>query len=184
MLCDTEGCGAEATVHETIIRNGKKVERHLCEACARRVGVVSQGALPLQELLGKIASTQASEARQSAEECPSCGMTWSMFRQKGLLGCGECYATFEDELLPLIERAHEGGSRHIGKTPRRAGETAALLQSRLAMLRRQLHEAVAAEQYERAAALRDQLRHATDSRRDDDAPPRRSRQQREESDDE
>ena len=34
MKCDQ--CGQEATVHELRVVNGKKVERHLCEACARK----------------------------------------------------------------------------------------------------------------------------------------------------
>ena len=38
MLCE---CGQrEATVHEVVIRQGKKTERHLCEQCARAAGLV------------------------------------------------------------------------------------------------------------------------------------------------
>ncbi|MBL0920585.1 MAG: UvrB/UvrC motif-containing protein [Phycisphaerales bacterium] len=160
MHCDTEGCGAEATVHETLIRNGKKVERHLCEKCARKQGIVYQTPVPINELLSKIVMSQglAPEPGAKSGVCPGCGMTWAHFRQKGLLGCGECYKTFEKELMPLIERAHEGGATHTGKSPRRAGSRSEILHGRLASLRRQLQEAVAAEQYERAAALRDQLR--------------------------
>ncbi len=165
MHCDTEGCGAEATVHETLIRNGKKVERHLCEKCARKQGIVYQTPVPINELLSKIVLSQglgSSEAASKPGACVGCGMTWAKFRQQGLLGCAECYRTFEKELMPLIERAHEGGVQHTGKSPRRAGARSEILQGRLASLRRQLQEAVAAEQYERAAALRDQLREAAE----------------------
>lgn len=105
--------------------------------------------------------------------CPSCGMTFEEFRQKGVLGCAHCYAAMEAQLGPLIERAHEGATHHVGKVPRRllkgettaAAERAARLlgtmkdhQERIRLLRKQLAEAVGAEQYERAAAIRDELR--------------------------
>lgn len=166
MHCDTEGCGAEATVHETLIRNGKKVERHLCEKCARKQGIVYQTPVPINELLSKIVMSQGLSSSEPAAAkpgvCPGCAMTWAKFRQQGLLGCGECYKTFEKELMPLIERAHEGGATHTGKAPRRAGSRSEVLHGRLASLRRQLQDAVAAEQYERAASLRDQLREVSD----------------------
>ncbi len=169
MLCDTDGCGAEATVHETLIRNGKKVERHLCEKCARKQGIVFQTPVPINELLSKIVMSQGlREPSAKPGTCPGCAMTWAKFRQQGLLGCAECYRTFEKELLPLVSRAHEGGEQHVGKTPRRAGSRSEILQGRLAALRQQLQEAVAAEQYERAAALRDQLREIADQSPDDE----------------
>ena len=51
MKCDQ--CGQEATVHELRVVNGKKVERHLCEACARKQGIAVQPALSVPELLEK-----------------------------------------------------------------------------------------------------------------------------------
>ena len=45
MLCQ---CGErEATIHEVVIRNGRKSERHLCEVCAKLAGVdVASGTQP------------------------------------------------------------------------------------------------------------------------------------------
>ena len=165
MKCDNEGCENEATVHEVVIRNGKKVERHQCEECARSSGMVQNvGPSTAHELLAKFILPHAqaqAEAREGAVQpgaaCPGCGMTLGRFRQHGLLGCPECYATFEDSLIKLIQRAHEGADTHVGKAPRRAGGDAGQ-QNRIAALRRQLKEAVGAEEYERAARIRDELR--------------------------
>lgn len=170
MNCDTEGCPNEATVSETVIRGGKRVEKHLCEQCARKQGLVVQQHVPISELLSKFVVQQSGGAAKSAEKsahCPSCSMTWAQFRQNGVLGCAECYRAFESDLSPLIERAHEGGTHHVGKAPRRAGGAAAaqVVQTRLAAIRRELEQAVATEQYERAARLRDELRKIGDPRR-------------------
>lgn len=168
-----ENCGErEATVHEVLIHQGKKVEKHLCQACAGQAGIDANPNTPINELLSKYLLKQTGEARtpESALVCPICQTTWAEFRQSGLLGCPGCYDTFAERLGPLIERAHEGGCRHVGKLPRRAlsagdgGRMERLLgdaserAERLADLRRQLACAVDAEQYERAAALRDELR--------------------------
>ncbi|MEM9083749.1 MAG: UvrB/UvrC motif-containing protein [Planctomycetota bacterium] len=83
-------------------------------------------------------------------------MTFAQFRETGLLGCPACYRAFEKHLSPLLERAHDGGINHIGKVPARAG-TSIDRQQRIALLRRQLDEAITAEEYERAAAVRDEL---------------------------
>ncbi len=167
MKCDVEGCENEATVHEVTIKGGQKVEKHLCDECARKHGVVVQmSSPPISELLTKfLGTTTAGEAQEVAAErgaCPTCGMTWSKFRQSGLLGCATCYERFEKELTPLIERAHEGGAQHVGKTPRAAGAEAGA-RVRLAELRKKLSEAVQQERYEEAARLRDELRSASEA---------------------
>ena len=185
--CDK--CENEATIHEVMIRGGKRVERHLCEGCAREGGVASgvvHTSLPqllTQYITSQIQSTvqipgaggtggPGGAATQTAA-CPSCGLTFAQFRQCGLLGCPDCYTAFEGQLGTLLARAHEGGTHHVGKLPLRlreggAGEAHAPAHTpaappvaqhaeRVAALRKQLNAAVEAEQYERAAKLRDEL---------------------------
>ncbi len=159
MKCEATGCQNEATVHEVVIKSGKKVERHLCEQHAQTEGVVNAQHTPLNELLTKFVMTQAGgePAPEAPPACPTCGMTWASFREKGLLGCPDCYDTFEEQLTPLLSRAHEGGVHHTGKSPSRAGISAGLHRE-LSTLRRELDEAIVAEDYERAASLRDRIR--------------------------
>ena len=175
MNCDK--CDREATVHELTVLDGVPHEKHLCEQCAAQEGVVFASESPVVELIGKLAESLPEEPSvevvHKSPSCGACGTTFAKFRQTGLLGCAQCYFAFEERLAPMIERAHEGASQHVGKTPRRALEAsrrtsggrpidqvladASLHARQLQLLRKQLDEAVAAEQYERAATLRDEL---------------------------
>ena len=178
MKCDL--CDNEATTHEVVIRAGKKLERHLCEVCAKQHGVDTRPNVPIQELLKNFVLTPppAAPAQPRAPEpvrtlkCETCGTTFGDFKANSLLGCAECYRCMESSLGPVIERAHEGATHHVGKVPRRAlahsrqgaRPMEALLGSirereeRLNLLRKQLEEAVRNEQVERAARLRDEMR--------------------------
>ncbi len=50
MKCDN--CNKPATVHLTEIKNGKKMEKHLCQECAAASeGVPVKGHTPINELL-------------------------------------------------------------------------------------------------------------------------------------
>lgn len=151
MKCDH--CDKPAVVHETVIKNGEKKEIHLCQAHAASVGYLPD-LQPLDKILANFSPTAKKTAASPA--CATCGMTLAQFRQHGNLGCEACYSTFEKMLEPLIERAHAGGTRHVGRSPRRSAERIDLRELRMKLVR-ELDEAVAAEQYERAARLRDRL---------------------------
>ena len=118
---------------------------------------------PINELLTnfvKLHSEGGSGSAATAESeqvCDSCGLSFAQFREKSLLGCPQCYEAFESSLAPLLERAHEGGTHHVGKVPHRAG-TGEQRQAQLMRMRKQLDEAVADEDYELAARLRDDIR--------------------------
>ncbi len=157
MKCDL--CDNQATVHLIEIQGDKRVEKHLCETHAVQEGVaVKVQNPPINELLEKFVMKHSGieVPAQQKQVCSSCGLGYEEFRKSGLLGCPDCYLAFEASLIPLLERAHEGSARHLGKVPAHAGVNE-LRQQRLRQLRRELEQAVAAEQYERAANLRDQL---------------------------
>jgi len=161
MKCDK--CDKTATVHLIEIIDGKKIEKHLCEGHASEEGIaVKVTNAPINELLEKFVlkhSGGQAPPVESAKElsCAMCGMSYGAFRKRGLLGCPACYDAFEPALGPLLGRAHEGADHHIGKVPQHAGVDE-LRQQRLMQLRRELDQAVAAEKYEAAARLRDQVR--------------------------
>ncbi|MEQ8844049.1 MAG: UvrB/UvrC motif-containing protein [Phycisphaerales bacterium] len=161
--CDR--CDQEATVHEVVIKNGQKMEKHLCESCAQVDGIAMQSHPSINELITNYTITQSGgsgpQQKCSTTSCQTCGMSYAQFRKHGLLGCSDCYATFEESVGPLIERAHEGATHHVGKRPRRAGGLVDR-QQRISALRKQLHAAIASEQYEEAALIRDQLLEFTD----------------------
>ena len=158
MRCDR--CEREATVHEVVKDQDAYRETHLCEQCGSEQGIQVHPQAPLSAI---VSVTMGPAVPQTAG-CPDCGMSYSEFAKSGLVGCGTCYSTFEDRLGPLIERAHDGATHHIGKEPRRARQTGPSAQDeanrarKLAQLKKQLDEALRAEHYELAALLRDELR--------------------------
>lgn len=180
MKCDH--CDNEATVHEVTVAGGVPHEKHLCETCARDAGLVVAAQLPISQLLTH-AVVQKASARVVgpgvSSGCPECGTTFGEFKESGLLGCPACYRSFEKHLSPLLDRAHEGATHHVGKVPSRAlrasragGSGEGAIESLLGpaeerarrgrLLRQQMESAIAAEEYERAARLRDELRRRTE----------------------
>lgn len=162
--CDN--CSKPATVHLTEIKNGKKVEKHLCEQCAaQNEGLPVKGNTPINELLTNFVLAHSGLQKETGQSCEHCGITWAEFRQHGLLGCAHDYELFERDLTPLLQRAHEGGTHHIGKVPSRrsAGAPPAKRPVDTGKLRKELSRAVEAEDYERAAQLRDAIRAADEA---------------------
>lgn len=151
---------AQATFHLTNIEpSGEKVERHLCDKCSEEEGYVQihKPAVNLSDFLEAfVAGGKAGASALSSLVCDKCGITYIDFRNHGLLGCPHDYDVFKEPLSRLLERAHDNATHHVGKTPRSIGKPRTTQQD-IHRLRRQLAEAVAAEDYERAAALRDRI---------------------------
>ncbi len=153
-------CDRPATYHSVEIIKGQKIEKHLCEFHAAQEGQSGKEShTPINELLTNFVKLHsgAATAEQQDAVCENCGMTFAQFRETSLLGCPNCYKSFETQLAPLLERAHEGGTHHLGKVPKRAG-AGEQRQAYLLRMRKRLSEAVAAEDYELAARLRDEVR--------------------------
>jgi protein arginine kinase activator len=156
MLC--QRCKKQsATVHLTEIVKSEKREKHLCEKCAAEEGVTMKQHVPLNELLTSFLVAQAGAQELVNLTCPDCGMTFVEYRNHGLLGCPNDYDVFDKALGPMIQHAHEGGTHHVGKVPRRRASAATTKQTELLRLRRELGVAVQREDYERAAELRDRI---------------------------
>jgi protein arginine kinase activator len=161
MKCDN--CNKTATVHLTEIKHGKKIEKHLCEQCAaQNEGLPVKSHTPINELLTNFVMAHSGLTKEVGQACDNCGITWAEFRQGGLFGCANDYQVFEKDLTPLLQRAHEGATHHVGKVPTRRGGSGVPMKRQidLTKLRKDLAKAVEAEDYERAAKLRDQIRQA------------------------
>jgi len=157
MKSKCDNCDKPATVHLTEIVDGQKIEKHLCEDCAATEGITIKTDVPISQLLEDFILHGTAGAEVADRTCDVCGMSFSDFRSNGLLGCSHDYDAFSEVLEPLLERAHEGASQHIGKVPRRAGSDQKMINAVL-RLRAELKKAVTAEDYERAAELRDQIK--------------------------
>ncbi len=151
-------CGKrEAKIHFTEIKDGNQTEMHICEQCAHEKNV----ALAFPSLLSHIVKggpgmIPTSESDAVPATCPSCGLSYVDFKSKGRLGCPTCYTVFSPVLVPLLEKVH-GAAQHVGNSPRRLKAVlSANLEAR--ELRKELEDAIAAEEYEKAAGLRDRIR--------------------------
>ena len=161
MKCDK--CPKPATFHITdIVEKGNHREFHFCDEHARQHLHPADEASeqPISELAKKLILSGQGPLREPSpadkQVCPICQITFLEFRNSGRLGCPYDYEVFRDELMPLLENIH-GETRHSGKVPRRAPRNTQQ-QTTLIQLRNELKRAVAAEDYESAARLRDQIK--------------------------
>lgn len=147
-----------ATVHLTQIAGDKMQKVDLCEECAKEKGVNDPAGFSLADmLLGLGASQEMEDAAGGADlVCPSCGFSQADFKKSGRLGCADCFDTFAEGLEALLKSMHKG-TRHIGKVPAGLRRTQDL-EKRLNQLQVDLDKAVEAENFEKAAVLRDDIK--------------------------
>ena len=145
-------CGIEpAKVQYTEVIAGHKAMEWLCVACATERGLVLIHAEQDPELPSSPAPLRPEALQLS---CPSCSTTLAAVRRSGRLGCAQCYQVFWEHLEPLIRRVHGTSSHSHDDT---TFDAQSRLQRILDGLRRELHDAVRREEFERAAALRDEI---------------------------
>lgn len=163
MMC--EECGIRpAKFHLMTITNDERTERNLCSVCMAKY----QKQLPgidfsnLAGILNNILEGSVGRQREPEDEalgavtCEQCGMTYAEFQKCGMLGCAGCYKTFKAPLDSLLQRIH-GNTQHAGRIPGsvRSGVSIRLNIDRL---KQRLQKAIAEEEYEQAAKLRDSIR--------------------------
>lgn len=162
MKCDI--CGEhDALIHIQQIMNGETRELHLCAKCAGNRGLLEEGPggehAGLTKLLGNIVGSLFSETEGEAEErsvcCGFCGASREEIEETGKAGCAECYTTFPS-LMRRIMGKEETSEPYKGKIPARLRAYKACLVDK-AVLRKKLEEALAEEDYEKAASIRDAI---------------------------
>lgn len=165
MLC--QDCRKrEAQVHLTQVVNNEKLTLSLCKECAAARGFHSpldNMPFPLAEILSGLASNVIPLGeRESFEDlvCENCDLSFEQFTRQGRFGCGECYSAFRPQLESIMRKIH-GASLHRGRDPefsRADGEEGALPVREEERLEEELKAAIEAEDFERAAELRDKLK--------------------------
>lgn len=158
----------EATVHLSEIMKDMKSEVHLCEQCAREVGLntkISNFTLTLPEMLTFLNVDEVNDF-QGKKRCGTCGCDFIEYKTNGKLGCPDCYSYLADQLEPALVTFH-GDARHCGKFPVyntgnrgevRITPAKSKTHDELAMLQAELNEAVKDERYEDAAVIRDRIK--------------------------
>ena len=176
MQCDV--CTKKkATVHLTEIIDEQMTEMHLCEECARNKSTQMEQQFGLGDLLAGLSADVGKGSlkpdEKSTLKCGQCGLLYEDFRKFGRLGCGQCYNSFKEHLSGLLKKIH-GSNRHLGKSPiglvgkedaaaameaLPSAQPVSLLPSEnVEDLKKQLQEAIANENFEKAAKLRDKIR--------------------------
>ena len=155
MLC--ESChDKEATVHLTQVADGSVEKIHLCEECASKSGFDLHGPVSISDIL--VGMGGALDQPGAERSCPRCHLRRADFKKTGRLGCPVCYETFTAELMPLVKAMHRS-EQHMGKVPSRE-DVRVRMSAEIASLQKELDDAVAAENYEEAAKLRDRIQKA------------------------
>jgi protein arginine kinase activator len=172
MTC--QNCGQrDATVHLVELVDDLRKSQWLCAVCAGRAaedgednpgfplggspeeGEGEEGDFSLASFLGQVFELQGDTEMADLSACPVCGYTLDQFRKNNLLGCPGCYDAFRGPLLSILSHLHRHVS-HLGKAPHpfaggldRPGV--------LSRARVSLEKAIGAEDFEKAARLRDQI---------------------------
>ena len=153
----------EANTHIKRIINGKKEEMHLCEECAKELGVMEEFSFEpfsMDSLFGNLlgAGTKAFNSLSGIDRCTYCGTTFNDIVNSGRVGCAHCYDKFEQKLSPSIEKLH-GRTKHIGKSISYTEESEEKTEepSELEKLKEDLKLAIQEQRFEDAAVLRDKI---------------------------
>ena len=170
MIC--QRCGQrDATVHLVEIVDNQRKSQWLCEVCAgeapadgettpgfpfheiRGDGTGEENTYSLAAFLGQVFESPDEVVHSDLSSCPVCGYTLDQFRRNNRLGCSRCYEAFRGPLFSILNHLQRYVS-HLGKAPRSA---AAGRPGELVRIRVALEKAIAAEEFEKAARLRDEI---------------------------
>lgn len=148
-----EQCGKKpANVHLTQISANGTVVSHLCEHCAKSKGI----SISIDTAQGDTVSAEVQQQASGEDKsCPRCGMKFSLFRERGRLGCRHCYRAFGDEIDRMLTEMH-GSCVHRGKRYTRIGGVQGT-EADIERLRGELDRAIRNEDFEEAARLRDTI---------------------------
>lgn len=159
MLCDV--CRElDASVHLNKVVHGEVKLVHLCPKCAAEEGI--QAPLPAtpKNVIGEFlhaVQQQALADKAESSRCSFCGLTLKDFRSTGRLGCAHCYGAFEGSLRELLRRVH-GSSQHVGRKYLPPAPEILEKATTVGELRDRLRRAIANEEFEVAASLRDKIK--------------------------
>lgn len=152
---------AEATIHLTQVIDGEVKKLNLCQVCAQKNGIDLNSPISITDVLLGLGNQMPGELEtpdltQFDLSCSRCQMTRAEFKKRARLGCPECYNAFMGELSSITQAMHHS-RQHVGKIPARQGNEARMT-ARIAALQKDIETAISKEEYEVAAALRDQIR--------------------------
>lgn len=160
-LCDI--CHTHpATFHYRENRDGVKKEMHLCAHCAGEKGIGIKEMFSVEPMAPFSLFSAKSPSFAGESICPVCRTSLAQIRKRGVFGCAGCFDAFASRLdmTPFVGKGYQGErlvkkEEQTEKPDEKKEET---IEESLAALRDELKRAVAEENYEKAATLRDEIR--------------------------
>lgn len=159
MLCERCKKNQANSYYKTTV-NGHTEEAYLCSQCAADMNLNSfieddffapfdfGRSLLDQSFFGRALGLTSG----NVQHCPTCGATIDYISDTGHVGCADCYETFGSQLEKAILRA-QGSIKHIGDNDTPDKKLLPIDEKR-----NQLKEAIEKEEFEKAAALRDEIK--------------------------
>ncbi len=143
-----------AEFHSTTIKNNEIITLHICRSCKQDMNIQDKTEEldnSFDHLLDALIQPRDSfSPSDSGLTCKTCGTTLKDLKQTSFVGCGGCYKVFAHAIT---------GDRSPGqeRDRRQSGKGSAI--KTLALLRKDLREAVRLENFEKAAEIRDRIRY-------------------------
>lgn len=155
MLC--QKCNKnEATTRILENINGVKNEYYLCSKCASGYYSHGNSFVDFDKMLSNMFFEPERFTAYNETKCQSCGADLKFLEETGKVGCADCYKALSGSLAPYIEKLHHG-LEYKGRIPEKAGEK--LKKKReIDNLKAALNSAVSAQDYEKAAVIRDKIK--------------------------
>ena len=152
----------QATMHQLDVvyddaGNAQVTASDFCVVCAKKAGLPMPKAASFPKIISMLSKaflphSQAAPSTPTAPDsledltCPDCGWTLRDLRQTSRLGCPNDYEVFGDYVGEMLERLH-GHAEHVDWRE----------DNLLDQLSAELETAIAKEDYESAARLRDRI---------------------------
>lgn len=165
MMCDDCGVRPANFLLKAVTDEGVH-EKNLCPVCMAKYQKRIPG-LDFSSLAGILSGILESHKAAGQQEetydpeyddliCMDCGATYAEFRKTGRMGCAACYKAFRQPLDSLLLKVH-GNLQHAGRMPGGLKNDASI-KFTIEKLKQELVKAIAAEEYEQAAQIRDKVR--------------------------
>jgi len=158
MLCDK--CKTnEACYHSTLVINGEVKSTHLCEKCATKEGVFNKKFNSIFDEFRTLTNFLGFDDFED-KVCPKCSWSLRQFKNQGILGCSECYNTFEDEIEDIVKRIQPYTENKLDNIEFKVESKKKELskEQKLFNLKQDLQNAISEERYEDAGAINKEIK--------------------------
>ncbi|MDU6806930.1 MAG: UvrB/UvrC motif-containing protein, partial [Staphylococcus epidermidis] len=86
-----------------------------------------------------------------------CQMTLKDIAHVGKFGCADCYATFKEDIIDIVQRVQGGQFEHVGKTPQTSYKKLAI-KKQIEEKSKYLNKLINDQEFEEAAIVRDEIK--------------------------